>query len=66
MLHYLSLCEREYYQSGVPKRDLNFTAIEADQETVSIIARSFVKLAGIGLKALAFSVIPTNKYRLPR
>lgn len=66
MLHYINLFEREYYQNGVPRRDYHFTAVEADKETVGIIARACVKLAGFSLKALAIGLNPANKYKLPR
>lgn len=66
MLHYISLFEREYYQNGIPRRDYQFTSLEADRETVSILAKTVLRLGGIGLKALILGLNPVNKYQLPR
>ena len=66
MLHYVNVCEREYYQNGVPKKDYNFVGIDADRETVSILAKTLIQLLGLGIKGLALGLNPVNKYRLPR
>lgn len=65
MLDYMNLSRRHYYQP--PKSDRNFTALTPDEKvTLAILARGSVKLLGIGLRALIVSLLPGNKYGLPR
>lgn len=66
MLHYINVTTRDYYQNGATKNDYSFTELQADQETVSTIVGGFVKLAGIGMKALVVGSKNKNRYCLPR
>lgn len=66
MLNYINLAQKDYYESGLLKRDYNFTVLEADRHTVATITGGVVKILGYGIKAIIASQFPGNKYRLPR
>jgi hypothetical protein len=66
LLSYINLSQKDYYETGVLRKNYNYTYLEADRETVATITSGVVKIFCHGVKALVAAGFPANKYRLPR